>query len=429
MYSELDSEVLKDETISMLKKQVHEFAEKEMRPASIALDRMDPQEVIEDGSPYFQVFGKMKKMGLHKMYTPAEYGGLGFSAKQVHAVIEELGWGSMGLTAGLGVDAILPSIAAVFNDMTAGALDECVELITRPWMDDDKGELRGCVPFTEPEHGSDIVMSPHLPAERLDTFGLRNPVKLEKDGDGWVVNGMKAAWPTAAPVATHCFASLNMQPHRNVADQAFAFISLDQEGVSRGAPLDKLGMRDVPQGELVFDDVRVSKQYVIVVPGMWSAAAAPMLALMGTGTGVVAVGLARAAFEEAMRYCKERVQGGKPIIEHDTVLMRLAAMFQNVETARAYSRLVLDYAFGQMFEEREFDFPAMNCHACKVYCTQQAYEVASEAMRLHGAYGLTKDALVEKLFRDARMGLSTEGCNDVESLISGHGLSEHYSLD
>jgi alkylation response protein AidB-like acyl-CoA dehydrogenase len=371
----------------------------------------------------------MKEMGLHKMYTPVEYGGLGFSAKQVHAVIEELGWGSMGLTSGLGVDAILPSIAAVFNDMTAGALDECVDLITKPWMDDDKGELRGCVPFTEPEHGSDIVISPHLPVERLNEFGLRSPVKLEKDGDYWVVNGVKASWPTAAPIATHCFASLNMQPHENIADQAFAFISLDSDGVSRGMPLDKMGMRDVPQGELAFDNVRVPKEYVIVVPGMWTAAAGPMLALMGTGTGVVAVGLARAAFEEALGYTKERIQGGKPLIEHETVLARLADMFQKVETARAYSRAVLDYSFEQMFEEREFDFPTANCHACKVYCTQMAYEVASEALQLHGAYGLTKDALIEKLFRDARVSLLTEGCNFIEGLISGYGVSEHYSME
>jgi alkylation response protein AidB-like acyl-CoA dehydrogenase len=426
MYEEMNPDVQKDESISMLKKQLHEFAVKEMRPASIALDKMDAQEVVKEGSPYFDILKKMKKMGLHRIYTPSKYGGLGFTSKQAHVCLEELGWGSMGLAAGLGVDMVIPCLASLFDDVTGGSLQEWIDLIVKPWMEDEDAKYLGCIPFTEPEHGSDIIVSPHFSVDRLKEFGLRGTTRLDKEGDCWVINGAKAAWATGAPTCTHCFTGLNIKPHESVGDQTFGFIPLDLEGVIKGPALDKLGMRDCPQGELVFDNVKIPKDYIIVLPGIWMAVAGIMFAVLNNGMGCLFTGLARAAFEEALRYTKERVQGGKPLIEHETVLMRLANMSEKVETSRAYSREVLDYSFEKLFVEKSFDFPAANCYLCKAYCTTQAFEVANEAVLLQGTYGLTKDSLVEKLFRDARMGLTMDGCNHIVRFAAGVGISRDY---
>ena len=134
-------------------------------------------------------------------------------------------------------------------------------------------------------------------------------------------------------------------------------------------------------------------------------------------------GLARAAFEEALKYTRDRVQGGKPLIEHDVTKLKLSDMFLKVETARYYTRVVLRHVTER---NRALTFDQSTAHAlsAQVYATSVAYEVAHQSRQLHGANGLTKDYLIEKLYRDATAGLMEDGSNEALSLEAAYSLLE-----
>jgi alkylation response protein AidB-like acyl-CoA dehydrogenase len=194
-----------------------------------------------------------------------------------------------------------------------------------------------------------------------------------------------------------------------MAGMGVAVIPLGLSGVTRGKPLNKLGQRALNQGEIFFDDVRIPRHYMLVEPGVFNGATDSILAGANAGMSATFCGVARAAFEEALAYAEQRVQGGVAIAEHQLVQRRLFDMFVKVESARALSRLAnRRLASGQ---------PTLHYSiAAKVYCTQTAFEVASDAVQVFGGMGLAKGTLVEMLLRDARASLIEDGANDVLAL-------------
>jgi len=132
------------------------------------------------------------------------------------------------------------------------------------------------------------------------------------------------------------------------------------------------------------------------------------------------VGVARAAFEEALDYCKVRIQGGKPLCEHQWIQQKLFEMFTKVESARALSRSALIYNTETLPPALELSI------ASKVHCTKAAFEVANDAVQLFGGYGLSKEYLIEKLFRDARASLIADGCNEILALAGAKALLDKY---
>jgi alkylation response protein AidB-like acyl-CoA dehydrogenase len=127
-------------------------------------------------------------------------------------------------------------------------------------------------------------------------------------------------------------------------------------------------------------------------------------------------GVARAAYEETLAYCKERVQGGKRLIDHQLTRYKLFHMFKQVEAARAMSRAILQYNFSTNPPYTHYSI------ASKVFCTDAAMAVTDEAVQLHGGMGLDKDMLVEKLYRDARAGRIEDGANDYLALAAGEAI-------
>jgi alkylation response protein AidB-like acyl-CoA dehydrogenase len=197
---------------------------------------------------------------------------------------------------------------------------------------------------------------------------------------------------------------------KGMAGSAIAFVPLDLPGVTKGKPLDKLGQRALNQGEVFFDDVCIPAENILVVPQGYVMMFDFIVASANGGMGATFTGLARAAFEEGLSYARERVQGGKAICEHQAVQLKLMDMFIKVEAARGLSRAALGYNMTTIPPAPEYSI------ASKVYCTQAAFEVASDALQLHGGYGLAKGMLIEKLFRDARAALIEDGTNDMLSL-------------
>jgi alkylation response protein AidB-like acyl-CoA dehydrogenase len=194
-----------------------------------------------------------------------------------------------------------------------------------------------------------------------------------------------------------------------MAGTGVAVIPLGLPGVTRGKPLDKLGQRALNQGEIFFDNVRIPRHYMLVEPGVFGAATDTILASANAGMSTTFCGLARAAFEEALGYAQQRVQGGVAITNHQLVQRRLFDMFTRLESARSLSRLA----------NRRLLTGQPTTHysiAAKTYCTQTAFDLASDAIQIFGGMGLAKGVPVEMLYRDARASLIEDGSNDVLAL-------------
>ncbi len=193
-------------------------------------------------------------------------------------------------------------------------------------------------------------------------------------------------------------------------------VPLELPGVSRGKPLDKIGQRTLNQGEIFFDDVRVPSAFAMAEgPEAYAFVWETVLAMANTAIAQQLVGVARAALDHAVAYAKQRVQGGVPIIEHQSVRSRLFKMFMQVEAARSLARRVaIAHAVAGV--------PYQHAAAAKVFCTQTAFEVASEAVQIYGGNGLCREYPVEKLLRDARASMIEDGENEMLGLMAGSRL-------
>jgi len=411
----------------LLKREVHRFAEEVIRPASIEIDRMPSdkyqKEITKRDSPYWKVMREMKKLGYHRAIVPEEFGGDGLSAREVHILVEEIAWGSSGFAMALGVDFV-PIIFGILS------LDDYIkENLVQPWLEDKEAKFQGCWGATEPEHGSDLLMVSSMSPEDRQRVSA-GQVTAIKDENEWVINGPKSYWISAAPVATHVGLHVNMDFAKGVLGGT-CIVPLDLPGVMKGEPILKLGQRECPQGELVFENVRIPERYVI--PAFEFATEAETSRIMGqflstTSCWMAAcsTGLARAAFEEALKYSRERMQGGKPICEHQLIKKKLFDMFTKVETARAYSRRVMEHVWEKSLVKFTWDASLRHALAAQVYCKQVAYEVADEAIQIHGGCGTTEDYLVQKLYRDARVKLIEDGTTEVLSLEGARDIVRNY---
>jgi alkylation response protein AidB-like acyl-CoA dehydrogenase len=193
-------------------------------------------------------------------------------------------------------------------------------------------------------------------------------------------------------------------------------VPLDVPGVSKGRALDKIGQRALNQGEIFFDEVRIPADYMVIPPQLYGFASDAILATANGGMGSIFVGVAQAALDLAIDYAKERVQGGVPIFQHQSVKMRLFEMFRKVQAARALSRQVT--LFNLVNAPPKLHLAV----AAKVTSTSTAFEVASSALQIFGGNGLSREYPIEKLLRDARASMIEDGCNDILSLVAAESL-------
>lgn len=407
-YLELNKTLSEEE--SSIKDQVHRFAADIMRPAAAELDSLTPEEVIADGSPLWEVFRRYRELGYHLRGMPEEFGGIALSPLAGHFISEEMGWGAGDLAISMGAASMPYGFAARSGN------PELVESFVRPFTEDTEGRFIGCWAITEPQHGSDVgfLGNGDGPTPGFDVFA-------EKQGDEWVIRGQKSSWVSNGTIATHAMVHMGVDRSKGMAGSAIAFVPLDLPGVTKGKPLDKLGQRALNQGEVFFDDVCIPAANLLVVPQGYVMMMDFIIAGANAGMGATFTGLARAAFEEGLSYARGRVQGGKAICEHQAVQLKLMDMFIKVEAARGLSRAALVYNTTTVPPAAEYSI------ASKVYCTQAAFEVASDALQLHGGYGLAKGMLIEKLFRDARAALIEDGTNDMLSLNGARRIIDRSS--
>jgi len=410
LYRELNAELPED--IESVKQSVHRFAKDVIRPAAVVLDQMaDPRDVIALDSPLRSVFRQAYQLGYHVAALPAEIGGMGLRGLGMHVLLEEMSWGAVDLALSL-VCASFPFSAAAANSD-----GELCEDFVKPYIADRDGSLVGCWAVTEPQHGSDFCVpgTPQFHNPRVTVQGV-----ARADGDSYVINGQKSAWVSNGTIATHAALYLMTEPKAGMAGGGVAFVPLNRPGVSKGKPLNKLGQRALNQGEIYFDNVRIPRSWMLTGSAGYELELERTLTFANSAMAAAFTGVARAAYEEALDYSRQRVQGGHPICEHQLVQKRLFEMFTKVEASRALSRAVMSYNQTSTAPSLE------HAIAAKTFCTQVSFEVASDALQVFGGNGLSKEYGIEKIFRDARASLIEDGTNDVLSLAGArHILSSN----
>jgi alkylation response protein AidB-like acyl-CoA dehydrogenase len=378
----------------------HRFAREVMRPAGVTLDRLSPAEAIARDSVYWKVMEQYHELGLDLIEVfegldPVE------RTRLAYIVNEEIGWGD----AGLGISLYAQSFPGLHARESGSALLQ--ERFTT--------EQIGCVGLTEPDHGSDMVDF-HEGVCRKEDGLLKANCRARRDGYEVVIHGQKSAWVVNAPIADTMLLFCRYDDGSANPGGGVFLVPLDTVGVTRGSVTDKLGLRPLPQGEIFFDQVRIPIDYLVAGPGAYCASLGKLLCGANPSVGIFMIGVARAAYELALQYARDRVQGGRPIIEHQSVKQSLFRMFRRIEAARAFNRHVL--LTNAALEHQRMELAS----AAKVTSTETALEVAHDALQIFGALGTTRACPIEKLLRDARMGMIADGNNEVLSLMAATRL-------
>lgn len=381
---------------------VHRFAKDVLRPLGAELDKMSAEDVAAPGSPYYGVFAEYAKLGL----DPAMMAELPppMAVRLESLIGEELGWGDAGLGVSLGACGFPLQMAAAIGNK------ELVDLCT--------GKI-GCWMITHPDKGSDVQVFdmarewvPGQPGNRGNVWG-------RLAGDEIVINGQCSAWVSNGAVAQVALGYIGADYGDGLFEKdgrplgMSVIIPLDVKGVSKGKPLDKIGQRSLPQGEIYFDNVRIPKRFAVALKDEYYGNMASAWSYAGTHMSQVFTGLARAAFELALQYCHERRQGGRLLIDHQLTRFRLGDMLRRVELARAVARRSLAYA-----RQSPQTHPYVTASA-KVTVTQEAMKVADEALQLFGGFGTSREYPIERLYRDARAALIEDGENYVLTMRLG----------
>jgi acyl-CoA dehydrogenase len=389
---------------------MHRFARDVMRPAGVALDRLTAEAAVAPDSPYWEFLATAASSGIGFDSAPE---GLPpqVAARLQALVIEEFGWGDAGLAVSLA--------AAAFPNLMAkrAGNQELIELT--------EGKLGAWV-ATQPDRGSDATML--YPGERhaATPRGNRGNLTAKISGGDIVINGQSSAWVSNGPVAQVAILTIAADYGEGFFDDdghphgVEVIVPLDLPGVTQGKPLEKIGKRPLPQGELFFDDVRVPVRYAVSTADRYWRGHADTWSTAGVAMGQLMTGLARAALEHALRYAHERQQGGAFLADHQMVQSRIGAMARKVETIRAVARRATEYSLMS---------PAKHPYytgGSKVTCTELAFEVASEALQLFGGNGLTREYPMEKLFRDARAALIEDGENHLLNMKFGYLTAQLY---
>lgn len=387
------------ETDRAVKETAHRFAAEVMRPVGEALDKLPAADVISQKSAVWDVFGQFQALGLNDLdpdLSPLEQSRLQF------IVLEEMGWGDSGLAISLGVSTFPTEIAAM-----TGRTD----LMERF----PSGEV-GCWAITEPDHGSDMV---DFDNALIAPGGKRSAPNIvaRAEGNEFVISGQKSSWvsngTTASTAALFCAVEM---PDGTKGNGVF-LARIDEDAITRGKPLEKIGQRALNQGEIFFDGLRIPADNLVAGPDEYAAFTDMTLCRANGMMATTFSGTARAAFELALDYAKTRIQGGVPIIEHQSVKTRIFNMYKKVVASRAL-------AYSVVLRNDTSEQPALAAAiAAKTVATQAAFDVASDALQIFGGNGISREYPIEKIFRDARISMIEDGCNEVLGLTGAGRLA------
>ena len=373
-----------------LRATVRRWVEREVLPVASDLEHEDayPAELVT----------QMQDMGLFGITIPEQFGGLGLDLMAYVAVIEELAAGWMSLSGIINTHTIAASL--ILREGTAEQQARWLPGLAT-------GSPRGCLSLSEPDAGSDT----------------RNILcRAERDGDEYVISGTKT-WVTNGERAG--IVALAARTDEGIT----CFIVEKDPGSSFGGitvskNIGKLGYKGIETVEMFYDDHRVGADCVLGGEEGLGHGLGFILAALEVGRINIAsraVGVARAAFEAAIRYAQERRTFGKPIAEHQSIQNKLADMGTKLQAAR----LLTQHAAQLKQSGARADVEA---GMAKLFASETAFEISTEALRIHGGVGYTTELPVERYFRDAPLMIIGEGTNEIQRLVIARGLLQRYAI-
>ncbi|MBI1907097.1 MAG: acyl-CoA dehydrogenase [Rhodocyclales bacterium] len=374
-----------NEEQEMIRDSLRSFAQERLAPFAAEWDREHtfPRAALKE-------LGELGAMG---MVVPEEWGGAGMDYMSLVLALEEIAAG----------DGATSTIVSVQNSLSCGipnryGNDAQKEKWLKPLA---SGEKLGCFCLTEPHVGSD--------ASALKTTAVR-------DGDGWIINGVKQFITTGkhADVAI-VFAVTD----KNAGKKGIScfLVPADTPGYIVARIEEKMGQKASDTAQLLFDNCRVGPEALLGEEGQGYKIALSNLEAGRIGIASQCLGMARAALEAAIKYAHERETFGKPIFEHQAVNFRLADMATQLEAAR---QLVWHAA-----SLKDAGRPCLKeASMAKLFASEMAEKVCSDAIQIHGGYGYVTDFPVERIYRDVRVCQIYEGASDIQRLVIGRALGE-----
>ena len=364
---------------------VHDFVAKEVKPKA--------KETDESGEFNWSAVRKMGPMGLLGLEIPEEYGGAGVDAISAAIAVEELGWGC-GSTA---------LAIAAHNTLALGPIvrygTEEQKQHWLPKLASGNGKL-ACLGLTEPGAGSDLQ------------GGVRTSAVVE--GDSWIIDGAKM-WLTNASISDLMVLLVRTDPKKGSRSLSQIMVPSDTGGISIGPPEKKMGLKGSPTHAVSFDEVRVPLHNLLGEEGKGLHQVLFTLDAGRIGIGALAVGLAQAAFEEAIKYAQERETFGKPIAQHQAVQWMLADAATEIQAAR----LMVYWAAWLKMEEKPITQAAA---MAKLFATEVSERVCRNAIQIHGGYGYSSEFPVERMYRDTRLMTIGEGTSEIQRLVIARHL-------
>jgi alkylation response protein AidB-like acyl-CoA dehydrogenase len=372
-----DTDDLRREIIETVRK----FVARDVIPVASELEHADefPDEIVR----------QMRELGLFGVTIPEVYGGLGLDLLTYVGTIEELAYGWMSLTGIVNTHTMAATLL-----MQHGSEEQ-----KKRWLPSmASGERRGALSLSEPDAGSDT----------------RNiSCRAHRDGDEYVINGTKA-WVTNGERASIVALAVR-------TDEGISALIVEKapgpsfEGISVSKHVGKLGYRGVETVEMAYVDHRVPMANLVGAPGRGLPQILGVLEIGRINIASRAVGVARAAFDAALAYAQQRSTFGKPIVEHQAIQLKLADMATRLEASRLLTRNAAERKMAGLRCDVEAGM-------AKLFASETALELATEAMRIHGGIGYTTDLPVERYFRDAPLMVIGEGTNEIQRLVIARGL-------
>jgi alkylation response protein AidB-like acyl-CoA dehydrogenase len=364
----------------MWKEIVHNFVAQEVKPMA--------QEVDETGQFNWQAARKMGPVGLLGLNIPEHYGGAGVDAISAAIAVEELGWGcgstALSISAHNGLGCAPVTLFA----------DDDVKKRFLPPVAKGEGQL-AALALTEPGAGTDLQ------------GGVR--VRADLEGDEWVINGTKM-WCTNASIADYIVTLVRTDPNGGSHSLSMIIVPVGVKGLMVGPPEKKMGLKGSPTHPVTYEDVRVPKNYLLGEVGQGLQQTLRVLDWGRVSIGALSVGLAQAAFEEAVRYANERHTFGVLLKEHQAIQFMLADAATQIQAAR----LFVYYAAFLKDQGRPFSTEAA---MAKLNATEMAEQVCRDAIQVLGGYGYSRDYPVERIYRDARLMTIGEGTSEVQRMV------------
>ncbi len=359
----------------MLQKEIRKFAEEKLEPLAAEVDELD--EVS------WEVVKLLADQELFCLLTPEEYGGVGPTATAICIAREELS-----RVCGHADLIFAESGLCAFPLRTFGS-DELKKKYLPAFA---KGELIGSYALTEPDAGSDVS-------------GMQTTARL--DGDEYVLNGTKC-FASVGPFAQTYVTYAKTDPEAGARGISAFVVDKGTPGFD-GKPMKLMGPH--PIGELTFNDCRIPKGNLIGEENKGMRVAMTTLDFMRTSVGAHALGVAQRAFEEAIKYAKSRKAFGQPIAEFQNTQFKLADMATELDAAR-----LLVYRAAWMRDEVS-DRVTKEASMAKLYGTEMAWRVVDQALQIHGGYGVLRDSITSRLYREIRQPRVYEGTSEIQRMV------------